>query len=65
MLKVIAIALCGVVTAITTQIDLLTAQALTNLEAHLAINGQPNVEKCTLENAAVRREWFVAKKLYD
>jgi hypothetical protein len=39
------------------EVDGLAAQAMHNLELHYAENPYPNAEKCTLENAAVRREW--------
>jgi hypothetical protein len=65
MLKVAVVVLYGVVTAIATQIDLLTAQALTNIESKFATNRHPDAETCTLENATVRREWSVSKKLHE
>lgn len=37
--------------------DLLAAQALVKLKAYYAENGAQS--NCTLENVAVRREWYV------
>ena len=45
--------------ALSLEIGTLTTQALSNLEAQFTNNGQSNVDTCTPENAAVRREWFV------
>jgi tyrosinase len=39
--------------------DALAAKGMTNLAAHVAKNGYPAPEKCTLQNVAVRREWLV------
>lgn len=39
------------------EVDGLAAQAMHSLELHYAENPYPNAEKCTLENAEVRREW--------
>jgi tyrosinase len=37
--------------------DKLADKGMANLKAHIAMNGYPNPEKCTLKNAAVRKEW--------
>ncbi|KAF1846119.1 Di-copper centre-containing protein [Cucurbitaria berberidis CBS 394.84] len=37
--------------------DALAAKGAVNLGYHVAKNGYPNPQKCTLETAAVRREW--------
>lgn len=39
--------------------DVLAAEGLTKLGLHVAVNGYPNAEQCTLKNVAVRREWYV------
>lgn len=39
--------------------DELATEGLHRLEAHIAEHGYVNPEKCTLENAVVRREWCV------
>jgi hypothetical protein len=57
--------LLGVANATPTQIESLTEQALSNLEARFASNEHPKTETCTLDNAAVRREWFVFKEQYE
>lgn len=41
------------------QSDILAAEGLTKLSLHVALNGYPDAEKCTLKNVAVRKEWFV------
>lgn len=40
--------------------DALTAKGAYNLGVYIAKNGYPNPQKCTLQNAAIRREWYVA-----
>jgi tyrosinase len=37
--------------------DKLADKGMANLKAYIATNGYPNREKCTLKNAAVRKEW--------
>ena len=37
--------------------DALAAKGMANLAVHVAKNGYPAPEKCTLKNVAVRREW--------
>lgn len=39
--------------------DELAAEGLQTLKAYIAQHGYVDPEKCTLENAAVRREWYV------
>jgi hypothetical protein len=41
----------------STKTDLLAAEALRKLKAYYAGNHMPG--NCTLENAAVRKEWYV------
>jgi hypothetical protein len=60
--KLAAVALFGLATAVPTTIDLLTTQALTNLDGRFATNGISKAGNCTLENAAARREWSVTKE---
>ncbi|KAF3008595.1 hypothetical protein E8E13_007659 [Curvularia kusanoi] len=45
-----------------TETDVLAAAGLAKLGGYLAANGYPNSEQCTLENAAVRREWSFLTK---
>ncbi|KAF3052247.1 hypothetical protein E8E11_011198 [Didymella keratinophila] len=54
---VLASAIFGGVEAIFMETDVLAAAGLAKLGLHVAINGYPNAEKCTLENVSVRREW--------
>jgi hypothetical protein len=49
--------LIGSVSAIFQEHDLLAAKGLEKLTVHVARNGYPNPEKCTLKNVSVRREW--------
>lgn len=37
--------------------DALAAKGLTKLGLHVAVNGYPNPEQCTLKKVAVRKEW--------
>jgi tyrosinase len=37
--------------------DNLADKGMDNLKAFIATNGYSNPEKCTLKNAAVRKEW--------
>ncbi|KAF2263579.1 Di-copper centre-containing protein [Lojkania enalia] len=37
--------------------DALAAAGVFNLGLHVALNGYPNPQKCTLRNVAIRREW--------
>ena len=39
--------------------DVLAAKGMASLAVHVAQNGYPAPEKCTLKNVAVRREWSV------
>lgn len=39
--------------------DVLAAQGMINLEAHVATSGYPEPGTCSLEKARVRREWYV------
>lgn len=39
--------------------EALAAAGMFNVGQYTALNGYPNPEKCTLENARVRREWSV------
>jgi tyrosinase len=41
------------------EVDKLADKGMAKLRAYIAKNGYPNPEKCTLENAAVRKEWLV------
>lgn len=56
----IVAAVTGTVDATFMETDILAAAGLAKLGLHVALNGYPNPEKCTLENVAVRREWYVA-----
>jgi tyrosinase len=38
--------------------DKLADQGLVNLEAYVAEHGYPNAEKCSLETAYIRKEWY-------
>jgi hypothetical protein len=49
--------LIGSVSAFFQEHDLLAAKGLEKLAVHVARNGYPNPEKCTLKNVSVRREW--------
>ena len=49
--------LVGSASAIFQENDLLAAKGLEKLAVHVARNGYPNPEKCTLKNVSVRREW--------
>lgn len=39
--------------------DKLAAKGLENLQLYTAQHGLPSPDTCTLENVAVRREWYV------
>lgn len=54
---ILASAVSSGVDAIFMETDVLAAAGLAKLGLHVAINGYPNAEKCTLENVSVRREW--------
>jgi tyrosinase len=49
--------LIGSVSAFFQEHDVLAAKGLEKLAVHVARNGYPNPEKCTLKNVSVRREW--------
>lgn len=55
----VASTVIGSVDAIFMETDILAAAGLAKLGLHIAINGYPNAEQCTLENVSVRREWCV------
>jgi hypothetical protein len=59
-----ALVVFGGVDAIFMDTDVLAAAGLAKLGLHVAINGYPNAEKCTLENVSVRREWCVKCVLF-
>jgi len=40
------------------EIDKLAAEGFAKLTLHVAHEGYPNAEFCTLDNVAVRREWY-------
>ncbi|KAF2130893.1 Di-copper centre-containing protein [Dothidotthia symphoricarpi CBS 119687] len=54
--------LVGSIDATLLESDLLSAQAVLNLGVHVAQNGYPNPQKCTLRNVAIRREWSTLSK---
>ena len=39
--------------------DAMAAHGLFNLGLHVAINGYPNGDICTLKNVRIRKEWYV------
>jgi tyrosinase len=41
------------------EVDALAAQGLHKLEAYYSKNALPSPRTCTLDNVAVRREWWV------
>ena len=43
--------------------DKLAHQGLTNLKAYVVEHGYPNAEKCTLETAYVRKEWYARRDM--
>ncbi|KAH7398700.1 hypothetical protein DE146DRAFT_677855 [Phaeosphaeria sp. MPI-PUGE-AT-0046c] len=50
-------ALLGCTSATFGQHDALAAQGMLNLEAHIATNGYPEPQACSLEKSRVRKEW--------
>lgn len=42
--------------------DNLAAEGLAKLNLHVAYEGYPNAEQCTLKNVAVRREWYGSRQ---
>jgi tyrosinase len=44
------------------EVDKLADKGMAKLKAYIDKNGYPNPEKCTLENAAVRKEWLVSQQ---
>ena len=52
-------ALLGSASATFLESDRLAAEGLMKLSLHVAENGYPNAEQCTLKSVAVRREWYV------
>lgn len=62
--SVLTASLAGVVNGVKfMEVDLLAAQGMFNLNLDIKENGYLNPKACTLENAAVRREWFVVYTL--
>jgi tyrosinase len=58
--KTAVVALIGVVSAVkSTGHDKLAALGLINVGRDVAKNGYPSPGTCTLENVAVRKEWYV------
>lgn len=55
-------AVIGAAGAMLMETDILAAAGLAKLGLHVAINGYPNPEQCTLENVSVRREWCVERE---
>lgn len=43
--------------------DKLAHQGLANLKAYVAEHGYTNAEKCTLETAYVRKEWYARRDM--
>ena len=60
--RVAAAALLGNMACAIMENDALAAQGLLKLQHHVAHSGYPDPEKCTLENASVRREWSRLRK---
>lgn len=61
----VASEILGSVGATFMETDILAAAGLSKLGLHVALNGYPNPEKCTLENVSVRREWYVTCDLAE
>jgi hypothetical protein len=47
----------------TTEHDKLAAQGLANVASDVEKHGYPEPGTCTLENAAVRKEWYVPRTI--
>ncbi|EOA82019.1 uncharacterized protein SETTUDRAFT_97043 [Exserohilum turcica Et28A] len=62
LLEIAVVALTNGVSAVKqTEHDKLAARGLANLKADIAENGYPNPGKCTMENAAIRKESQLSK----
>ncbi|KAF3008598.1 hypothetical protein E8E13_007715 [Curvularia kusanoi] len=61
-LPLLVIALFSGTEATFLQSDILAAEGLVKLGLHVAQNGYPNAERCTLKNVAVRKEWSALHK---
>lgn len=61
LIEIAAVALAGSASAFKiTEHDKLAALGLKNLKNDVEKNGYPSPGQCTLENVAVRKEWYVS-----
>jgi tyrosinase len=66
LLHVLPVGLIGGTSAIKfMEVDALAAQGVFNLGLHVAQNGYPSPQTCTLENVSIRREWYAQSRDAD